>query len=245
MPLYTGSVDNSTSANKDMQLWNKYRQGNTAAKWELLDNMRGIITSQARKLSNVRPYSVVEAELKELALNAFDTYSPQRGTKLSTHVMNSFKKVSRGNISNQHAIRIPENIHFKYKPYMEAKNYLTDALNRDPTNQEISEYTGWALPKVMDASRRFRSELVESKQTYDPVRYEDDPTQHALFYAYNSLDNTGKYILEHTTAYGGKSEMKDGDIRRKLRMTPYTYNKKKNEVISVVRGAIDVANLDT
>lgn len=225
----------------DLELWRKYKAGDVSAKWELLRKFQGVIVSNARKMSNVRPYSVVEAELKELTLKAFDTYDPSKGAKLSTHVVNMYKKVSRGNISSQHAIRIPENVHFKFKPITEATAYLTEALNREPTHQEIADYTGWSLPKVVDATSRLRRELVESKQTFDPGVNRLDPTQQAFFYAYSVLDNQGKYILEHTTGYGGKPELPDSKIRTDLKLSPHMYNKKKNEVIGVIREALNSA----
>lgn len=240
----TGKVGlkaNNSYSESDLDLWKKYKQGDSQAKWELLKRFHGIIIANARKLSNVRPYSVVEAELKELTLKAFDTYSPSKGAKLSTYVVNMYKKVSRENISNQHAIRVPENVHFKFKPITEANSYLTEALNREPTYQEIAEYTGWSLPKVIDASTRLRRELVESKQTFDPGVSELDPVNQAFFYAYNVLDTPGKYILEHSTGYGGKSELPDSRIRKDLKLSPYIYNKKKNEVVNLMRESLNVA----
>lgn len=228
-------------SDSDLELWRKYKQGDTQAKWDLLKKFQGVIVANARKMSNVRPYSVVEAELKALTVKAFDTYNPSKGAKLSTHVINTYKKVSRENISNQHAIRIPENIHFKFRPITEATEYLTSALNREPTHQEIAEYTGWSLPKVIDASSRLRRELVESKQTFDPGVNQIDPTAQAFFYAYNVLDNQGKYILEHSTGYGGAIELPDSKIRTNLKLSPHMYNKKKNEVIGVMRDALNSA----
>lgn len=228
----------------DLELWKKYKSGDQKAKWALLDRFRGIIINTARKQSNVRPYSVVEAELKELTLKAFDNYNPNMGAKLSTHIMNSYKKLSRTNISNQHAIRVPENLHFKFRPIVEANAYLTESLNREPTAMEVAEYTGWSVDKVMDANRRLRKELVESKQTYDPGVFTIDPTEQALHYAYDALDNNGKYIMEHCTGYGGKMEMPDSKIRTNLKLTPYAYNKKKNEVIGVMQEAMNAANME-
>lgn len=226
----------------DLELWNQYKKGDSSAKWKLLNNFKGPITRTARQQSNVRPYSVVEAELKDLTLKAFDTFNPNKGTKLLTHVMSNYKKVSRDNIANQHAIRVPENIHFKFKPITDANMYLTDTLGREPTHQEVADYIKWPLAKVVDASTRLRKELVESKQTYDPKVYEVDPTQQGLYYAYNCLDNNGKYILEHSTGYGGSQEYKDSKIQKDLKMTGYAYNKAKNNVIGVVRDAMNIAN---
>lgn len=235
----------NTMNDTDLELWKQYKSGNKAAKWQLLNQFKGPIIRTARQQSNVRPYSVVEAELKDLTLKAFDTYDPKKGTKLLTHVMSNYKKLSRDNIANQHAIRVPENIHFKFKPITEANTYLTDALGREPTHQEVADYIKWPLPKVVDATSRLKKELIESKQTYDPKVYEPDTTEQGLFYAYNCLDNNGKYILEHSTGYGGANEYKDSKIQKDLKMTSYAYNKAKNNVIGVIQEAIGIANKDT
>lgn len=230
------------NSDTDLELWKQYKGGDSSAKWKLLEAYRGPITRIARQQSNVRPYSVVEAELKDLTLKAFDTYNPNKGAKLLTHVMSNYKKLSRENISNQHAIRVPENIHFRYKPITEATAVLTDQLGREPTHQEIADYTGWALPKVVDASTRLRKELVESHQTFEPGLYDPDSSKQGLQYAYSTLDNNGKFILEHTTGFGGAKEMKDSEIQKKLKMTGYAYNKAKNNVIGIVRQAVGVAD---
>lgn len=236
-------ADNDYSAS-DIELWKRYKAGDTNAKWQLLDKFRGVIISNARKQSNVRPYSVVEAELKALTLKAFDTYNPNAGAKLSTHVINTYKKVSRDNISNQHAIRVPENIHFKYKPVVEASAILQDSLNREPTALEIANYTGMSLEQVNEANRRLRREMVESRLTYDPGIESIDPTAQAMHYAYQSLDPQGQYILQHCTGFNGAKELPDSKIRTNLKLTPYAYNKKKNEVVGVMQEALNTANTE-
>lgn len=234
-----GLKANNAYTDDDMAVWRRYKAGDKNAKWELLRRFHGVIISNARKFSNVRPYSVVEAELKELTLKAFDTYNPNAGAKLSTHVISQYKKISRNNISNQHAIRVPENVHFKFKPIVDAQAFLNDSLGREPTHQEIADYTGWQLDKVVDAQSRLRRELVESKQTFDPGVNKLDTTEQALFFAYNCLDNQGKYILEHSTGYGGAKEFKDSKIRMDLKLSPHMYNKKKNEVVSLMQEALN------
>jgi len=230
------------NSQQDLQLWQDYKQGKQGAKWKLLDNFRGIITQTARQQSNVRPYSVVEAELKELALKAFDSYDPNRGVKLLTHLTNNFKKLSRENINNQHAIRVPENVHFQFKPLVEANAFLSDSLGREPTHQEIADYTGWSLPKVVDASSRLRKELVESKQTFDPKVYGLDAERQGMYYAYQSLDPVGRFIMEHSMGYNGGKEMPESLIQKKLKLTGYGYNQAKNNVVNTVQRAIGIAN---
>lgn len=224
---------------QDMVLWKRYKyQGDQAAKWELLKRFEGMIAEYARKQSNVRSVSVVEAELKRIALESFDKYDPNAGAKMNTYLMSNFRKVSRANIQNQQAIRLPENVALKYGKFNEAQVFLTDAYGRPPTDIEMSEHLGWGVDDVEDARRRFHKELVESRQVFDPGVMDADISKSALYSAYYSMSPQEQFILEHSTGFNGKPEMKDRDIQEHLKLTGYQYNKLKNSVIDKVQQSI-------
>lgn len=227
----------------DMTLWKAYKSGNQQAKWDLLARFEGMIGQYASTHSNVNSKNVVEAQLKQLALEAFDTYSPYEGAKLSTHVMNRFKKLSRLNIKNQQAIRLPENIALKYSKYTEAEAYLTDALGRAPNYTEIGEYLGWGADDVENASKRFHKELVESKLVFDPGVVEQDTAASAFRNAYHSMHPHEQFIIDHTLGEDGphnKPKKSAQQIMKDLKMTPYQFNKAKNGAIDKIQQAIHI-----
>jgi DNA-directed RNA polymerase specialized sigma subunit len=228
---------------KDMVLWHQHKNGNKQATWDLLHRFEGMIAGHASTHSNVNAKSVVEAQLKQMTLKAFDTYDPNAGAKLSTHVMNNFKKLSRLNIQNQQAIRLPENIALKYAKHTEAESYLTEVFGRKPTSLEIAEYLGWGVDDVENAAKRFHKELVESKQVYDPGVVDSDIAGSAFRNAYHSMTDHEKHIVDHTLGPRGphnKPEMSAQQIMRDLSMTPYQFNKVKNNAIDKVQQALHV-----
>lgn len=217
---------------KDMELWHAHKAGDANAKWELLNRFNGLIGDHANKYSNVLPRPVVEAQLKQHTLKAFDTYNPNMNTKLSTHVVNSWKKLSRANMANQQAIRLPENIALKYKVYNDGKEYLTEVLNREPTTVELAEHIGWGVDDVANLSKRFHRELVESKQVFDPGVVDSDISHNALLATYYSGSEHERYFMEHTlgTDFMGKKEKPSAQIQKDLKLNAYQYYKLKNNV---------------
>ena len=222
---------------RDMELWKAYKAGNQQAKWELLERFNGLIGNHANKYSNVLPRPVVESQLKQLTLKAFDTYKPGMNTKLSTHVVNSWKKLSRANMANQQAIRLPENIALKYKAFNDGREYLAESLGREPTNVELAEHIGWSVDNVANLSKRFHRELVESKQTYDPGVTEHDTAQQALLSTYYTASEPERYFMEHTlgTDFMGKREKPSAQIQKDLKMNSYQYYKLKNTVADKIK----------
>ena len=233
--------------NKDIELWKLYKEGDQKAKWELLERFNGLIGNHASKYSNVLPRPVVESQLKQLTLKAFDTYKPNMNTKLSTHVVNSWKKLSRANMANQQAIRLPENIALKFKVYNDGQNYLTDILNREPTTVELADHLGWGTNDVANLSKRFHRELVESKQVYDPGVTDQDASHQALLSTYYTVSEPERYFMEHTLGkdFMGKKEKSSTQIQKDLKLNTYQYYKLKNGVIDKLQksiGAFDSEN---
>ena len=224
----------------DMKLWHAYKQGNASAKWQLLNRFNGLIGSYSSRYSNVLPRTVVEAQLKQLTLKAFDTYNPNKNAKLSTHVVNSWRKLSRANMENQQAIRLPENIALKFKAYNDGKEYLTSVLNREPTNVELANHLGWNTDKVTNLSKRFHKELVESKQVYDPGVTMEDTAHEALLSTYYTASEPERYFMEHTLGpdFMGKKERPSAQIQKDLKLNSYQYYKLKNGVADKIRTAL-------
>ena len=228
---------------EDMVLWKQHKAGDKQATWDLLHRYEGMIGQHASTHSNVNSCSVVEAQLKHLTLEAFNTYDPNAGAKLSTHVMNRFKKLSRSNIKNQQAIRLPENIALKYSKYTEGETYLTEVLGRKPTSLELAEYLGWGVDDVDNASKRFHKELVESKQVFDPGVVDSDIAGSAFRNAYHSMNHEEQYIIDYTLGPDGpnnKVRKSAQQIMADLHMTPYQFNKVKNMAIDKIQVALHV-----
>ena len=210
---------------EDIRLWRQYKAGNQNAKWELLRGFKGLISGVAIKQSHNLPKPVVEAKLKQYALQAFDTYDPAKGTKLSTHVTYYLQKINRDNYNNQQAIRLPENLAIGYSRFMEAKGRLHESFGREPNSAELAEHLGWSLSAVENANKKYHKEFVESRQTFEPAITDSDISGTAIELVYHQMTNDERYLFEHKTGYLGKDLKPMDKIRKDLKKTPHQFHK--------------------
>ena len=210
---------------EDIRVWRRYKMGDQQAKWELLNRFKGLISGIAIKQSHNLPRPVVEAKLKQYTIQAFDTYDPSKGTKLSTHVTYYLQKINRDNYNNQQAIRLPENLAIGYSRFMEGKTRLHESLGREPTGAELAGHLGWSLSAVENAEKKYHKEFVESRQVYEPGVSDTDIADTAISLVYHQMNDDERYLFEHKTGYLGK-ELKPMDkIRKELNKTPHQFHK--------------------
>lgn len=81
-------------------------------------------------------------------VKAFESFDPNRGASLSTHVQNHLKKGLRKVVQSQNIGRIPEENAFQIGNVGRAMAELREELQRDPTHQELADHTGLPLAKV-------------------------------------------------------------------------------------------------
>lgn len=229
---------------EDINLWNKYKAGDESAKWGLLNRYNGMIGSYASQHSNVLPKPVVEAKLKRYAVQAFDTYKPNKNVALSTHVMNYFQKLNRDNYTNQHVVRLPENVAIGYGRYMKALNDLTEQNGKEPTTQELAAKLGWSVSSTAIAKKKYHKELVESKQSFDPGVVDRDISESVIRFVYHSMSDDEKYLFEHKTGYLNSKIYPMSKIREHLKYTPYQFNKLQLDLTAKLQQANYTLNQD-
>lgn len=155
--------DYNEAKSKDLALWSSWREtGNKNDLKKLMDQLSPVIYSEVHRASGSLPTAALALEAKTWTYKALESYDPSRGTSLSTHVMNYLPKVRRLNYKYQNAVRLPENLQLKYHEYNKQLTQLTDELNRDPTDEEMSKKLGWSKPHVVKFRNSLYSDLIES-----------------------------------------------------------------------------------
>lgn len=205
---------------KDYHYWNTWKENkDDKALVNLMDHMQPFIYDRTKHLRGVVPDSVLDAESRIQAANAFRTYSPNKGTKLSTHVGNQLQKTNRLIYSHMDAISIPEARRIKYKNYDAVKSNLTEELGRPPTTHEMADDLGWSLAEI----RRFESEswkeLSDSVPSVVDNLANSDPNYLIQAYVYHDLSPQQQKVYEMTTGFNGVSKKSDSEIMRHLRLT--------------------------
>lgn len=204
---------------KDIELWNNYKATNKPEdRAKLLRQFEPIIFKQVNKWSGVVPNSVLTNEAKLLALKAFDTYDPKKGTQLSSHVVNNLAPISRVVYSHQNTARLPENITLKIRSYNQAVDHLTTVYGREPTTDELHQELGWPVNELNRIQNYMTKDLVESKGGLNDKFYSNDEDEDAdlLNALYFDLTPQEKQIMEYRAGFNGKPKLSNPEIMKKL-----------------------------
>jgi len=208
--------------NKDIELWNQYtaykRPEDQAA---LLNQFAPIIHGQVNKWAGPVPRTVLSNEAKLLALKAFDTYDPNRGTALATHVTNNLAPISRIVYTHQNTARLPENITLKVSAYKQAVDKLLTLKGRDPMVDELHQELGWPVNEINRIQSYLTKDLVESQGGLSDSFYSNNEDSEAdmMSAIYYDLSPTEKQLMEHTTGYNGKPKLSNPQIMRAMGLT--------------------------
>lgn len=162
---------------KDMELYNVWKD--TKSKKDLtnlVNHLSPLIYKEVSRAAGTLPISALNAEGKNWAIKAIETYDPSKGFALSTHVGNYVQRVRRLNNKYQHVARLPENMKTEWNVYKRGLDQLAEELNRDPTEEEIAAHIGWSKGAVVKFKQRTYTDLVEGvdERPDEVVHYSDE-----------------------------------------------------------------------
>ena len=196
---------------KDQQLFHAWKQsGSKKDLGALITHLNPIIYHEVSRASGSLPVAALSAEAKKWAVKAVQTYDPDRGVALSTHVMSILPKVRRLNYKHQNAVRLPENMQLKFHEYNRAVTQLSDELNRDPEDHEIAKRLGWSKGVVVKFKNRLFSDLFEGNN--------ERPTE---FATYDDSALKLQEIISHLTPeekfiFDNKKNMSQSELAARL-----------------------------
>lgn len=181
---------------KDIELYAAWKNtGDKASLGRLIKQLHPVIYSEVRRTSGTLPESALSAEAKKWAYRAIQTYDPNKGVALSTHVMNYLPKVRRLNYKYQNSARLPENLHLQYTEFHNAVSHLEDTLSRPPTDEEIAKHLGWSKPLVVKFKGSLYEDLVESASQRPSEVTQFNANKLLMDHLMAQLDDTEKKIL--------------------------------------------------
>lgn len=210
-------------SDKDMEIWKQWQRNKTE------DNTRALLNQtqkiRYRAVSNwtgsVSPVTL-NSEAVKLSMKAFDTFDPDKGVKLSTHLTNSLKKLSRLGYSEVSFLRMPEERQMKYTTFETAKEDLRERLGRDPSEMELADELGWPAAEVGRFIKEDRKVLMSSEPL--PVGMESFAPQTGVnpndrtHYAVADMNPIDQQIFKHTTGYGGAPILDGKTLMEKLNL---------------------------
>lgn len=182
----------------DLLLYNEWKQsGDKQALGKLVNNLHPIIYTEVQRAAGTLPTSALSAEAKKWTVKAIQSYDPDKGVALSTHVMNYLPKIRRLNYKFQNAARLPENLQLQYHTWNQAITGLKEQLDRDPTDEELADKLGWKRKAVIKYRNSLYADLIESGNER-PTEFTTFNKNKVLFdYIMQQLSPDEKVIFEN------------------------------------------------
>lgn len=210
------------SAKKDLGLWQTWMDNGKQPEdtEQLLNNFKGLIRSESNRFAghlNI-PSSAVHSQFQTQAMRAFETYDPNRGTKLSTHVTNQMKRGRRFVHTYQNLGRIPEPRIYKITDFKTNQLELEDDLGRPPTAHEMADRMKWPVKQIVAMEHELRDEIPSSRFAGDIMDIKPSADAEVLRLIQYELSPEEKAVFEYSTGMNGRPMLKPGEIAKKLNM---------------------------
>ena len=219
---------------RQLDLWKQWRRHPTDENLQkLLDSFNPMIQKSINKFHGAAvPRDLLEIEAKRLAINAFKTYNPRRGTTLGTHVYYHLMGLSRYVGTHQNILHIPEHRRRRIQLYRNAYTELQETLGREPNIQELSERLKWPIREV----ERMESELrgIDVPHTLDPEMVGESGgksrAEELLQLIYWDLTPEERLVYEYTLGVGGRPQLSTQEIAAKLKKSPSAVSRIKKSI---------------
>jgi len=223
-------------AKKDLKLWEEWNEAGRSpeAMRPLLKQFKPLVYKRAGvyagKNPNVPP-EAVRAEFMNQTIKAFETYDPNRGAGLGTHVNWQMMKGRRFIATYGSGVgRIPENRSYKVQEFQNAKDELTDRLGREPTALEMADKLKWPVKQVGAMELEVRREVPSSMFQADTMSVKPSRTAEVVRLIQYELKPEEQSVMEHLLGINGKPKLKPGEIAMKLNMTPSKVSRIKGSI---------------
>jgi len=223
---------------RDRVLWEQWKRNPTDTNASaLLQQVNPLIQREAIKWAGTLARPLLETEGKRLAMLAFQSYDPNRGTALGTHVVNQLQKMSRLSYANQNVARLPENKMLQFHAYHLGHAELQDTFGRPPTTDEMADRLGWSTRQIeLFRKQTGHQELLESGGTENVTKSlaMADDADHLVDFIHHDLPPQQKTIFEHLTGYRGAEQLNNQQIQKKLNITQGQYSYQKRKLLDTV-----------
>ena len=206
---------------KEMEMWAKWKANGEKPSdlRPLLASFKPLIASRsnvwATRLRDIPP-GAVRAEFTAQAVQAFQTYDPNRGAKLSTHLGHQLKKAQRFCTTYQNPGRIPENRIYKIRELQDATTRLDEDLGRMPSQLEIADKLKWSPRQVDVLQREIRRALPTGQFESDPSSFTPSRHKEIMRLLPYELSGEERQVFEHLYGVGGRTKLGPGQIAKKL-----------------------------
>lgn len=225
---------------KEMDMWHHWNTNGRQPEHlqPLITSFRPLINSKVNiytsKIRDIPPESI-RAEFMNQFVQALQTYNPNRGAGLGTHVQHQLKKAQRFVTTYQNPGRIPENRIYRIRELQDAETHLDDKFGRPPTQLELADHLKWSPRQVGVLQKEVRKARPTSQFESDPFSYMPSRQHEILRLLPYELTHDEQAVFEHVYGIGGKEQLGTGAIAKQLNMSPPKVSRIKSSIAEKLR----------
>lgn len=177
---------------------------------------------------------IMKAQAKSLALNAFETFDPKRGTKLRTHLMIRLQPLRRAAVQSGQVLSVPERMFYDRQRLDEARSEFSSVRDRDPTDDELADITGLSALRIRNVRKAMRPVVTPGQlgEEYEvPV---DAPSAEDTWmeYVYYELAPVDKQILDWRLGRHGQDRIANNEIAKRLKLSPASISRRMAAIVA-------------
>lgn len=211
---------------------------------KILAAVQPVIDSALTSYAGQEHSPTLRSKAKLMALKALNTYEPNRGN-VRTHLLSQLQSLRRASAKEQNIISIPEQVGLDFQKLTAAENELRDQYGRDPTDDELADYTNLSrrrLQKIRAFNQPLAegtvSKIVDEDSNGGDVASDVPGRTRALDawidFVYDDLGPTDKLIMDMTLGRNGKKRTPTQDIAKKLRLTPGAISQRAAKIQTMI-----------
>jgi DNA-directed RNA polymerase specialized sigma subunit len=218
----SSDIANLKRSEKDKALYDIYKKDPSPENLSvLMRQFEGMARVAVNKYSRSEAIPPAALKLRAYAQikQAIDTYDPDKGAALTTHVGNYLRRVNAVALEYANLGYVPPNRASKeFGPFLEANNKLKEKLGRIPSTQELADELGWSAKQVARIRRENRNDLISSKfdtpDTMPEYRVQRSRELEAMHLVYTSPEtsNEERIVMEHLFGMNGGEKLSKGEI---------------------------------
>jgi DNA-directed RNA polymerase specialized sigma subunit len=231
-------LNDNILVDKGLELWKIWKKAPTDINLRnLLEFYNTIIMKRVSMFSGAnipKPTMIIAA--KKLAVDAFNTYSPNRDTNLQTHIYTNLKRLSRFVGDRQNMGHLPENRRLKIQQYTNMKNTLSENLGREASSLETAEMLNWPVSEIERMEKELRPSIIASTFESDVgIATPGHTREHRIIRnIYYELNPQEQVVYEYLMGMNGKPKLSETKIADKLNTSVTKVSRIKKGIVKKI-----------
>jgi RNA polymerase primary sigma factor len=260
LALYMREISKTDLLTRDEEiaLARRVQDGDKEARTQMIKaNLRLVVKIAKDYAGYGLPLSDLISEGNIGLMTAVDRYDPDKGAKLSSYASWWIKQSVKRALANQgKTIRLPIHAVEKIARVRRIATLMTEALGREPSNEELSEETGIPIRKltmIRQAAQRPTSldaplndgeqtnfgDVIGDESALDPLEALTSSNLHAqLGDLLELLDERESRIIDKRFGLNGKKPMNLEEVGREFGVTRERIRQLQNKALAKMRHAL-------